>query len=143
MNAKTVKDIVGSIKFCNIATVCEDGPPWNTPVFFVYDGELNFYWWSNQKAVHSQNILRDPRVFITVYDSTMPENKAKAAYFQAKAGLLDESEIRRITKLYNKRAKFFQLDENVTGGGCANKIVRGKAGKDLVERRRQRERILC
>jgi len=110
-----VQKILAAVKFCNLATVCDDGRPWNSPVFFVHDGE-SFYWWSDQKAVHSQNIARDPRVFITVYDSTVSENEAKAAYFQASARLLNASEIDKVTKLYNGRAKFFQLDANVTGG---------------------------
>jgi nitroimidazol reductase NimA-like FMN-containing flavoprotein (pyridoxamine 5'-phosphate oxidase superfamily) len=124
-----VEKILAGIKFCNLATVCEDGQPWNTPVFFVWDGE-NFYWWSNRKAVHSQNIARNPRIFITVYDSTLPEDQAKAAYFQASAKMLeDKDEILNATELYNQRAKSFQLDAKVTGGEAPTRLYAAKPEK--------------
>jgi general stress protein 26 len=52
----SAKVILEKIHYINIATVNEDGSPWNTPVSASHDEQLNFYWGSSPDSVHSQNI---------------------------------------------------------------------------------------
>jgi uncharacterized protein YhbP (UPF0306 family) len=110
------KQILSRIRYANIATVCSDNSPWNTPVFYVYDEDLTLYWWSDSKSKHSRNIYHDGRVVITVYDSS-PESDAKGVYIKAQANEVSSGLFEKILSIYNTYApKEFQLKvENVTG----------------------------
>lgn len=86
---KSALVILKGIRYITIATICEDGSPWNTPVSASFDTELNFFWGSSPENVHSQNIRRDVRVFVVIYDSTVPEGTGEALYMQGKADELE------------------------------------------------------
>lgn len=94
-------ELIRTCPYANIATSFED-KPWNTPVFAVADDELNFYWSSWVKAVHSENLIKNPNVFLTLYDSTRPRgtNNFKCLYLQGIATPVTTSEeIRRAYEL--------------------------------------------
>jgi hypothetical protein len=55
--------------YFNVATE-GGGQPWNSPVWAARDSDLNLYWSSWVKAVHSENIAKNPRTFLTLFDST-------------------------------------------------------------------------
>lgn len=76
----SAQNILKKIAYINIATVNKDGSPWNTPVAAHHDEHLHFFWGSNVNNVHSQNIKRDGRVFVTMYDSTVPEGTGEGLY---------------------------------------------------------------
>lgn len=79
-------ELIRTCPYANIATSLAD-KPWNTPVFAIADDELNFYWSSWVKAVHSENLIKNSNVFLTFYDSTRPRgaNNFKCLYLQATA----------------------------------------------------------
>lgn len=60
--------ILAKNKYAVLSTVREDGAPWATPIHFAYD-DSNIYWLSNDDTVHSINIARDNRVFLTIFNS--------------------------------------------------------------------------
>ena len=78
--------LIRTCPYANIATSFDD-KPWNTPVFAVADDQLNFYWSSWVKAAHSENLLKNPNVFLTLYDSTRPRgtNNFQCLYLQGTA----------------------------------------------------------
>jgi nitroimidazol reductase NimA-like FMN-containing flavoprotein (pyridoxamine 5'-phosphate oxidase superfamily) len=67
-----------------LATVSPDGAPWNSPVYFAFDGRA-FYWSSRCDTVHSTNLVRNPSVFLVVYDSTAEDSDGHAVYIRAAA----------------------------------------------------------
>ena len=80
------------MKYMTIATVCEDGSPWNTPVAPNLKDDLIFTWGSNENSVHSQNIRKEKRVFIVIYDSHAEEGTGEGVYMKGEAEELDEYE---------------------------------------------------
>ena len=84
------KTILKTVKYATLATVTPEGSPWNTPVRFVCDDALNFYWFSNKGSTHSQNIRANGKVFVVIYDSTVPEGYGKGLYLQATARELED-----------------------------------------------------
>jgi nitroimidazol reductase NimA-like FMN-containing flavoprotein (pyridoxamine 5'-phosphate oxidase superfamily) len=77
-----------TIQYITIATLgADDNRPWNTPVYAAFDSDLNFYWASDRQSQHSKNVRHRPEVFITIYDSTIPEGTGAGAgvYLQARA----------------------------------------------------------
>ena len=71
-NIKKTKKIIENIIYITLATVDANGNPWNSPVFAAFDEKYNFYWRSAKDAMHSQNIRTNNKVFIAIYDSTIP-----------------------------------------------------------------------
>ncbi len=65
--------ILKDMKYMTIATVCSDGSPWNTPVAPTPSKDLIFRWGSNENSVHSQNIRKEKRVFVVIFDSHAEE----------------------------------------------------------------------
>ena len=49
-----------------IATVNEDGMPWISPLHMVTDGNY-VYWFSQEEATHSQNIVRDGQISLSLF----------------------------------------------------------------------------
>lgn len=94
-------EILRTCQYANIAT-CSDDEPWNTPVTAVPDSELNFYWSSWIQAVHSRNILANPNVFFTFYDSTRARgtNNMRCLYLRCEAAAVsDRAEADKAHKL--------------------------------------------
>lgn len=82
--------IIRRIKYITIATAAPDGQPWNTPVYSAFDSDYNFFWASDREGQHSRNIRENPRIFLAIYDSTVPEGTGRGVYIQATAQELTE-----------------------------------------------------
>jgi general stress protein 26 len=97
---KRAVQILHRIRYATIATANKDGKPWNSPVAYEYDNQLNIYWFSDKQNQHSQNVRENEDVFIVIYDSTVPEGDGEGVYIEAKAVELTESkEINSVRKI--------------------------------------------
>ena len=105
--AKRAREIVEKIIYITIATVCEDGSPWNPPVYSAHDEEYVFYWISSQDAIHSKNVRRTGKAFLVIYNSTVKEGTGEGVYIQARAAEVnDETEIAlAIQSHYSRKGK--------------------------------------
>ena len=83
------REIIQRILYVTIATVSSEGRPWNSPVYSAYDNHANFYWTSSPEAQHSRNIDYNGKVFLVIYDSTVPEGKGEAVYVEGTAAALE------------------------------------------------------
>lgn len=98
------KEILQSIIYATLATVTPEGKPWNSPVRHSYDEGLNIYWFSDKENQHSRNVRDNGRVFIVIYDSTVPEGEGEGLYFEAQAYELDNpDEIRKARRIKKGR----------------------------------------
>jgi nitroimidazol reductase NimA-like FMN-containing flavoprotein (pyridoxamine 5'-phosphate oxidase superfamily) len=94
-------EILRTCLYANIAT-CDNNEPWNTPVTAIPDTDLNLYWSSWILAVHSRNVVANPRVFITFYDSTRARgtNNMRCLYLRCEAAVVsDPGEARKAHEL--------------------------------------------
>ena len=89
---ESAAEIIKEMKYMTIATVCTDGSPWNTPLAPTPSKDLVFRWGSNEGSVHSENIRRDKRVFVVIYDSKAPEGAGEGIYMKGIAQELAEHE---------------------------------------------------
>lgn len=62
--------LIFSSSFMTLATADAGGVPWATPVEFLCDEALRFYWISLGDARHSRNVRANPRATLVIYDST-------------------------------------------------------------------------
>ena len=85
---------LSKIANASLATVGADGHPWNTPVFVAFDEQLTFYWSSQSRAAHSQNIAHHPQVTLVIFDSRADDDSGHGVYVAATAReLTDAAEI--------------------------------------------------
>lgn len=76
------KAVLDAINYITIATVSNDGQPWNTPVAsFRFDNDYALYWASWQDNQHSKNIRANGKAFVVVYDSTPADGKPSAGVY--------------------------------------------------------------
>lgn len=92
--ARTILDenILGSI-----ATINEDGSPWVTPVH-VFADDKAVYWFSTEDKQHSRNVIRDPRVSLTLFSSDLSRGP-KGVYINGKADKLGVDDTTQSKKL--------------------------------------------
>lgn len=99
---RNAASILAKLHYLTLATSSQDGQPWNTPLGFKTDEDLNFYWVSEYSKQHSKNIKENGSVFIVIYDSDIPEEKGEAVYVKALAQELNMPEdikyVRRLLK---------------------------------------------
>lgn len=101
----TATTILNANFYCVLATVCDDGAPWAVPIHFAYDSTY-IYWLSHETTIHSRNIERDGRAFITVYDSHQgPESPDRrgAVYISTVAQQLSGDEAMAARDIYADR----------------------------------------
>ncbi len=81
--ARTIlnENIIGAI-----ATINSDGSPWVSPIHIFSDDEA-VYWFSKETAQHSQNIVRDPRVSLTLFSTDLSQGP-KGVYINGVAEVL-------------------------------------------------------
>ena len=114
MNEK-VEKLLQTIHYATISSVDSGGQPWAAPVWYVLD-DNHVYWWSPIEARHSKNIANNPKIYITIFDSTAPEGEGFGLYMRAEAGVLTDDELDSAIDLYNQSTKIFKLNrENCTG----------------------------
>lgn len=112
----TASEILKSMKYMTIATVCADGSPWNTPVAHSPLKDLVFYWGSTEDSIHSQNIRREKRVFVVIYDSTLPEGMGEGVYMKGEAEELDEVDgLIRMYRFIPQKIWVNDADKDVNG----------------------------
>lgn len=80
------KKLLQDSRHMTLATVCEDGSPWATPLRYVFDGS-QLYWDSAETTVHAQNIARDNRVFVSIVNFDDPAG-SRALYLSSRAVIL-------------------------------------------------------
>ena len=81
--AQRALEVLDLPPYFNVATE-SGGQPWNSPVWAARDADLNLYWSSWIKAVHSVNLASNPRAFLTIFDSTRKRgtNNRRCLYLQ-------------------------------------------------------------
>lgn len=101
---KRAKEIIEQIQYVTIASVDENGMPWNAPVFTAYDEHYNFYWGTHKESQKARNIDRKPDVFLVIYNSTVPAGTGEGVYIQAKAAQVTEpKEIEQVFNILKSR----------------------------------------
>lgn len=82
-----IRHLLAHVPHVAIATVSTDGAPHNTPVRGVFNDALHVFWASSPEATHSQNIARDGRVFVVLFDS---ERGGAGLYMSGRAEILED-----------------------------------------------------
>ena len=52
--------------YMTISVASKDGDPWIANLYYVYDKNYNFYWYSPKNSLHSQRIKENPTVVLAM-----------------------------------------------------------------------------
>jgi len=96
------KRILENNNYMVLAT-SSDNVPWSTPVFFVFDKDYNFYWYSRKQTRHSQNISRNSNISAVIF-GVGNSDEGFGVYLEGKAREVEENELESALNLYAKRA---------------------------------------
>lgn len=127
MNTKA-ETLVQSIRYATISSVDSNGKPWAAPVWYVFDTN-NIYWWSPVESQHSKNISINSNVYITIFDSRVPEGEGFGLYLEAEARQVSEDELETTMALYNASTKLFKLDQQNCSGNAPTRMYKATITK--------------
>jgi uncharacterized protein YhbP (UPF0306 family) len=71
-NQELVREIITSCRYLTLAT-CDGLDPWATPIEFLCDAELNFFFLSPAGCLHARHIEGNPRVALAIFEADQPE----------------------------------------------------------------------
>ncbi len=94
------KDIIKNNKFLSLATVDNDGKVWSTPLSYSVDENYNFYFTSELDSKHVMNIMDNPEVSFTIFDSTKRVSDIDGLQVTGIVGQVDPSELEKVVKNY-------------------------------------------
>ncbi len=101
--------VINDVLYITIATCDKNSQPWNSPLYSAFDKNYNFYWASWKENQHSKNIAENEKVFVVIYDSTVPESTGFGVYMKGKAHQLAKKDAIEIVKalklLYSRKNK--------------------------------------
>ncbi|HMS50634.1 MAG TPA: pyridoxamine 5'-phosphate oxidase family protein [Candidatus Saccharibacteria bacterium] len=123
MNEKG-KKILEQIRYATISTVDENGAPWAAPVWYVFDDNFDIYWWSPLETQHSKNISANPNIYVTIFDSTLPEGEGVGLYLRAQASVISDEELSPAIERYNNSTNVFKLDRDNCTGSAPTRIYK-------------------
>ncbi len=96
MNKKSLaviaRKIIGKNDYLTLGTYGREHV-WVSPVYYGVSNTFTFYFASQLDSVHSKNILKNPNVSFTIFDSTQKEGTGNGVQCSGKAYLLPEKEI--------------------------------------------------
>ncbi len=94
------KEIIEGNKFLSLATVDNDGNLWTTPLSYSYDEDYNFYFTSELDSQHIINIIDNPNVSFTIFDSTKRVSDVDGLQIRGIVGEVDKDNLEKVVKNY-------------------------------------------
>ncbi len=95
-----------------LATTDPQGNPHAANIQYVHDDQLRLYYISGKDSAHSQHILANPTVALTVYHHDDTESKTiRGLQIHARADTVtDRNEHREVARLYKDRFPFVKTN---------------------------------
>lgn len=93
-----VTEILFESAFMTLATADGKGLPWASPVEFVCDEDLRFYWLSVIDVRHSRNVRENPWAAFSIYDCTQTPgvNAVQGLYGEGPVDELAPSDLEKL-----------------------------------------------
>lgn len=79
------KKIINENLYMTISVSNLKGEPWIANLYYAYDKNHTFYWYSPKNSVHSKLIARNPKIAIAIFNSTAVGDDVDAVYIKAKS----------------------------------------------------------
>ncbi len=80
-----VDQILQENLYLTISVTSKNGDPWIANLYYVFDKDYNFFWYSPKDSLHSQRIRENSVVALAIFDSTAVGDDVDAVYIKANA----------------------------------------------------------
>lgn len=97
---KMTKEILKNNKFLSLATVDNEGNVWSTPLSYYADANYNFYFTSELDSKHIINIMDNPKVSFTIFDSTKRVSDIDGLQITGIVGEVEKDKLEEVVKNY-------------------------------------------
>jgi nitroimidazol reductase NimA-like FMN-containing flavoprotein (pyridoxamine 5'-phosphate oxidase superfamily) len=129
--AEQARTLIDALAYMTLATAGADGRPWASPVWFAHRDHREFVWISRPGTRHSRNLAANPRLAISIYDSTVVPDDAAAVYVEAEgAEVTDAGERAALLEVFTRRSVAQGLgpfgEADVTGA-APHRLYRARA----------------
>ncbi len=137
LSEEKLNDLLSRVQTGSLATLNEDGTPYNTPVHFVYVNEC-IYVHGLPKGQKIDNIIRDSKVGFTVYEMQAllldangkpcdTNTKYESAIVTGRAALVGDLEekrmaLQKVVEKYTPQLAHVPLPENMVRGTAVIRI---------------------
>lgn len=124
LNKELVLSFLRKHKLMSVATFGKY--PWIASVYYTFDKDLNIFFLSSPDTLHCQHIEANPRVAVSIADSSQDINKPKKGlqlYGNAKQ-ISGMEKIRHTLKLWKK--SLGSLNHKLSYENMAKKIIKGR-----------------
>jgi len=86
-------------QFMTLAT-CLNDDPWAAPVWYAIDNQCNLYFVSSPSSKHCQNIHKNSKVSVAIFDSTLMPGFVDGLQIFGRASRIDDNDIYGIGKYF-------------------------------------------
>jgi nitroimidazol reductase NimA-like FMN-containing flavoprotein (pyridoxamine 5'-phosphate oxidase superfamily) len=86
------KDIISHNTYLTLGT-SSDNISWSSPVHYAVSDKYEFYFISQMKSIHAQNIIKNPQVSFAIFDSHQEVGKGTGVQASGKAKMLVEGDM--------------------------------------------------
>jgi uncharacterized protein YhbP (UPF0306 family) len=97
------KKLIVDNKYMVVATSNPESKPWAAPVLYVYDESYAFYFLSAIDSLHAKNILGNPQVCLSIFNSEQPIGKSDGIQIEALAHVVDKTAIEGVINIYCRK----------------------------------------
>ena len=101
---------------CLSLSTSNQNRPWATNLFYCSDSQFNLYFVSGTHSRHAEDIAENPKVAVTIHESTTDWTQVKGLQMDATASLLNETESAAVLSMYlqkfNKLGQIFNAPSN-------------------------------
>ncbi len=98
---ETAARLLAENRYVVLATVDGAGSPWASPVWFAHRGLTTIVWVSSPDARHSRALAADPRIAVTVFDSSVVPNHGTAFYGRGTAAMCADVDLSEYLEMFN------------------------------------------
>ena len=98
---ETAARLLAKNRYVVLATVDDAGSPWASPVWFAHRGLTTVVWVSSPDARHSRALAADPRLAVTVFDSSVVPGHGTALYGRGTARMCTDTDLPEQLETFN------------------------------------------
>ena len=94
--------IIKSNRFLSLATTNKKGEIWCTPLSYVCDENVNFYFTTAIDSIHVDYIKENPFIAFSIFDSTKRVSDIDGLQIRGIVGEVEKSDLDRVVDMYYK-----------------------------------------
>lgn len=117
---KLAKGIIKNNIYLTLGTA--DGNPWVAPLFYCVNDSYNFYFISQLDSLHTKQMLKNPEVAFSIFDSHAEEGKGTGIQAMGDIHMINEVELE--TEINNYHTTFIEIKSEFLKGDAPYRLFK-------------------